>query len=154
MSEIREGGCICASLRYRTIGMPHNEFVCHCSFCQRASGSAFQIPACFLRDNVEFVAGTIGASRTSVQRARTCSQASVLRMMRNEGRMDGRRSAGPLGHMCRDVRYDPNWFNLSARIFTESVVKRMAFPPNVKVFRKHTVKEALPSRRCRSPSRT
>ena len=37
----REGGCQCGSIRYRLIGEPIELSVCHCTECQRQSGSAF-----------------------------------------------------------------------------------------------------------------
>lgn len=36
-----EGGCQCGRLRYRISKPPLTYYVCHCTFCQRQSGSAF-----------------------------------------------------------------------------------------------------------------
>ena len=41
MAEFREGGCQCAKVRYRVDGQPVAVGVCHCTECQRQSGSAF-----------------------------------------------------------------------------------------------------------------
>src|SRR5262245_65152510 len=41
MTEVREGGCQCARVRYRVEGEPVAVGVCHCTECQRQSGSAF-----------------------------------------------------------------------------------------------------------------
>lgn len=41
MSEEREGGCQCGSIRYQVSGPPLAISVCHCGECQRQSGSAF-----------------------------------------------------------------------------------------------------------------
>lgn len=40
MSKILEGGCLCGQIRY-TMPDPMIAAVCHCSHCQRQSGSAF-----------------------------------------------------------------------------------------------------------------
>ena len=40
MAEV-EGGCQCGSVRYRVSGEPIGVVVCHCTECQRQSGSAF-----------------------------------------------------------------------------------------------------------------
>ncbi len=40
-SKIREGGCQCGRVRYRVEGEPMAFGVCHCTECQRQSGSAF-----------------------------------------------------------------------------------------------------------------
>ena len=40
MAEIREGGCLCGTVRYRVKGNPVRASVCHCTFCKRRTGSA------------------------------------------------------------------------------------------------------------------
>lgn len=37
------GGCLCGKVRYRAIGDPVGNFICHCKNCQKQSGSAFSI---------------------------------------------------------------------------------------------------------------
>ncbi len=41
MSEVRPGGCQCGQIRYRIEGPPLAVVACHCTECQRQSGSAF-----------------------------------------------------------------------------------------------------------------
>jgi hypothetical protein len=36
-----EGGCLCGEIRYRIEGEPAAAMVCHCTHCQKQSGSAF-----------------------------------------------------------------------------------------------------------------
>lgn len=40
---MREGGCLCGALRFRTERDPSRTVVCHCTFCQRLTGSAFAV---------------------------------------------------------------------------------------------------------------
>ena len=47
MAEIHQGGCVCGDVRYRSIGKPVRTTVCHCSFCQRLTGSAFLVEPVF-----------------------------------------------------------------------------------------------------------
>ncbi len=35
------GGCQCGNIRYEVVGTPKQLVVCHCTDCQRQSGSAF-----------------------------------------------------------------------------------------------------------------
>jgi hypothetical protein len=52
-SELHEGGCICGLLRYAVRGNPTRITVCHCSWCQRRTGSAFGVGAVFPSDRHE-----------------------------------------------------------------------------------------------------
>lgn len=58
-SEIRgyEGGCTCRQLRYRMRSRPMFVHCCHCSWCQRETGSAFALNAMIEADRVELMAG-------------------------------------------------------------------------------------------------
>ncbi len=38
---VLEGGCQCEAIRYEVVGAPKRRVVCHCTDCQRQSGSAF-----------------------------------------------------------------------------------------------------------------
>lgn len=39
--SITEGGCLCGAVRYTIEGEPATALVCHCTHCQKQSGSAF-----------------------------------------------------------------------------------------------------------------
>jgi hypothetical protein len=41
MNQARQGGCQCGAVRYEVAGEPIVIGVCHCTECQRQSGSAF-----------------------------------------------------------------------------------------------------------------
>jgi hypothetical protein len=59
MSEIHEGGCACGAVRYRVKNAPFRTGVCHCTFCQRRTGSAFGIGVYFKQEDVEITHGTL-----------------------------------------------------------------------------------------------
>jgi hypothetical protein len=52
---IREGGCLCGKIRYRTIGEPESVSFCHCTMCRRASGSPVVPWATFPKRRVEWL---------------------------------------------------------------------------------------------------
>ncbi|MGO1117351.1 GFA family protein [Rhodovibrionaceae bacterium A322] len=45
--EKHEGGCLCGRIRYATLGQPSRVTVCHCRFCQKATGSAYMVEPIF-----------------------------------------------------------------------------------------------------------
>jgi hypothetical protein len=47
MTRFHEGGCLCGELRYTAFGDPMRVTVCHCTWCQRRTGSAFAVEALF-----------------------------------------------------------------------------------------------------------
>jgi hypothetical protein len=54
MSEQHEGGCVCGAVRYAVRGLPERVSMCHCTWCQRRTGSAFGTEAVFKPENVTF----------------------------------------------------------------------------------------------------
>lgn len=53
-----EGGCTCREIRYRLKTEPMFVHGCHCTWCQRETGSAFAINALIESDRVELIQGT------------------------------------------------------------------------------------------------
>lgn len=53
-----EGGCLCGTIRYAATALPQRVTVCHCRFCQRATGSAYLVEPIFGRDDFEITSGT------------------------------------------------------------------------------------------------
>jgi hypothetical protein len=51
--ETREGGCTCRHVRYRMTGKPLFVHACHCTWCQRETGTAFALNAMIEADRVE-----------------------------------------------------------------------------------------------------
>ncbi len=42
MSEVK-GGCLCGAIRYTLKTAPTKVIICHCTHCQKSSGSAFSV---------------------------------------------------------------------------------------------------------------
>jgi len=53
--NVHEGGCLCRAVRYRVKAEPVRTSACHCTSCQRRTGSAFGIGAYFRENDVEIV---------------------------------------------------------------------------------------------------
>jgi len=59
-----EGGCTCRSVRYRMTGKPLFVHCCHCTWCQRETGTAFALNAMIEADRVELLQGEVEAVNT------------------------------------------------------------------------------------------
>jgi hypothetical protein len=54
-SDFFDGGCTCGGVRYRLTSEPLFVHCCHCSWCQRETGSAFAVNALIEADRVELL---------------------------------------------------------------------------------------------------
>jgi hypothetical protein len=52
-----DGGCQCGNIRYQLRAKPQMLYVCHCSDCQKQSGSAFGMSLIMQSRQVEFIEG-------------------------------------------------------------------------------------------------
>lgn len=53
-----EGGCLCGATRFETTADPVRVTTCHCTFCQRATGSANMVEPLFDKPALRVVKGT------------------------------------------------------------------------------------------------
>lgn len=63
MNDIHRGSCVCGAIRYEISGEPLRVTVCHCTWCQRRTGSAFAVEPIFLRDQLHIVSDTVSKYR-------------------------------------------------------------------------------------------
>jgi hypothetical protein len=63
MAEQHEGGCVCDAVRYVTRGDPKRVSICHCTWCQRRTGSAFGVEAVFKLENVSIAGDALRTHR-------------------------------------------------------------------------------------------
>lgn len=54
-----EGGCTCRFVRYRMTGAPLFVHCCHCTWCQRETGTAFALNAMIEADRVQLLSGEV-----------------------------------------------------------------------------------------------
>jgi hypothetical protein len=52
-----EGGCQCAKLRYELSAAPLMLYACHCTNCQKQTGSAFVLSAAIVESSFKFTEG-------------------------------------------------------------------------------------------------
>jgi hypothetical protein len=56
--SIHAGGCLCGAVRYQTLADPLRVTVCHCRFCQRATGSAYMVEPIFRLEDLRVTSGS------------------------------------------------------------------------------------------------
>jgi hypothetical protein len=122
-SQTHEGGCLCGQVRYRTVAEPVRVTICHCTFCQRLTGSAFLVEPIFKKEDIVFsgIAPRVyhhqsdtSGKRVSINFCGRCGTTLYL---------DLERFPDILG-VCGGTFDDPNWFDRSSakcrHIFTRS----------------------------------
>jgi len=75
MTARTSGGCQCGHVRYELVGAPAGLVVCHCSGCQRQSGSAFGMSLDVAAEHFELRRGTLRTFEIDCDsgRRKTCS---------------------------------------------------------------------------------
>jgi len=128
-----EGSCTCRSVRYRMTSRPLFVNCCHCTWCQRETGSAFAINALIEADRVVLLRGAVDVVDTpsasgkgqKIARCPHCHIAvwsnyggagDTVRFVR-VGTLDGRDRLPPQVH-----------------IFTSTKQQWVVLPPRVPVF--------------------
>jgi hypothetical protein len=77
-----EGGCTCRAVRYRMTTAPMFVHCCHCTWCQRETGSAFALNAMIEADRVELLSGEIAqalipSASGKGQKVTRCAQCGI-----------------------------------------------------------------------------
>lgn len=57
----RTGGCQCGATRYKVTGEPKQVLACHCTDCQKQSGSAFGLVMVVEEDAFELTEGSVNS---------------------------------------------------------------------------------------------
>jgi len=114
--------------------------VCHCTDCERRTGSAFAVVAHFKDENVEITGGPLSAYEYRSDeshrwiRLEFCPRCDTTITLTAEQSPGGRTvSAGTFD--------DPSWLSIKRHVWTRSAVSWMVYPPGVEVFEKASLPE-------------
>jgi len=129
-SETFEGGCTCRHVRYRLTTRPLFVNCCHCTWCQRETGSAFAINALIEADRVELLAGELECVETPSnsgkgQKIWRCPKCRVAVWSNYAGAGDALRFVR-VGTLDEPARLPPN-----IHIFTTTKQPWVVFPPGM-----------------------
>lgn len=140
ISAVHEGGCVCGEMRYRTMADPVRVIICHCTFCQRVTGTAFLVEPIFKKDDVAFSGAT---TRAYHHRSDGSGKRVTLNFCGNCGTtlyLEFERFPLILG-LCGGTFDNPNWFDRRqgkcGHIFTRSAQNGVVLPTGIDTFTEH-----------------
>ena len=133
MTEGLEGGCLCGKVRFRTTQAPLRTFACHCTFCQRVTGSSYYAESMFPMNAVALNAGALSSyehisdgskKKVFVHFCPNCGTTISLTFERWPG----------IRGISRGCYDDPNAVEVSSHIWTQSSQTGTALPKGVECF--------------------
>lgn len=140
--ERHEGGCLCGAIRYETLTAPSRVTVCHCSFCQRATGAAYMVQPVFDDVDLRLLAGVprvydaVSAGSGKVIHVHFCADCGTKLWLSFE------RFPGKLG-LYAGTFDDPCWFDIppetSKHIFLGEARRDTVIPPGIPTFVAHVL---------------
>ena len=140
MDVVHEGGCLCGGVRYKTTAEPQRVTICHCTFCQRFTGTAFLVEPIFRTINVLFSGETLGIYHHESDRSNKRVTLNFCRICSTTLSLDFEQFPGILG-LCGGTFDDPNWFDRTQgkcrHIFTRSAQKGVLLPPGIDTYETH-----------------
>lgn len=135
MMDQLEGGCLCGRVRFRTTEAPMRTFACHCTFCQKVTGSSYFAESMYAKDAVLFNDGALSTyehiSDVSHQKVfvHFCPRCGTTVSL-TFGRWPDLRG---ISRGCLD---DPNAVTPTSHIWTRSAQTGTALPQDVACFAK------------------
>jgi len=133
MTEVvREGGCQCGAVRFRTRAEPVRVLACHCQTCKQRTGGPYGIGVYFNDSDVEFLQGEMktfefhSVASGRWLRNEFCSACGCTVTWTLEMRPGARGMA--VGNFD-----DADAFTVTAHVWTESARSDMRYPDTVDV---------------------
>jgi hypothetical protein len=133
MSTVLEGGCLCGKIRFRATQTPLRTLACHCTFCQRMTGSSFYAESLFPMEAVQFTAGEArkyehtsdgSGKKVYVEFCADCGSTVGLTFERWP----------ELRAISRGCYDNPNDVDITANIWTRSAQTSVALPSGIDCF--------------------
>ena len=138
--QTSKGGCLCGAVRYQVSKDPIRVTMCHCKFCQRATGGAFLVEPVFARGDFTITSGApatydhVSTGSGKIVKIHFCATCGTKLFLGFERFPD---VVGLYGGTFDD----PNWFERSAEntkhIFLDVAQKGTVIPAGINTFREH-----------------
>jgi hypothetical protein len=126
------GGCLCGAIRYRITSEPLTLYACHCTECQRRTGSAFALSMLVASSAVELTSGAPSPYHAAlpdgrVKRGKLCA-ACGTRLWGEPAKRPGVFVVQP------GTLDDTSWLKPVAHIWASEAQPWFAFPEGVRVY--------------------
>lgn len=128
---LQSGGCLCGAVRYEITQAPGLVYTCHCTHCQRATGSAFSIGV-VVADAAFFMTGSAlkpvprvadSGRRTTIWICRECGT-----WVGGGGKKPGEAAAGGFRSVRGGTLDDTSWLRPTVHFWTRSAQTWIALP--------------------------
>ncbi|GAB2583197.1 hypothetical protein GCM10027034_14160 [Ramlibacter solisilvae] len=133
MSNVLKGGCLCGKVRFTASQAPLRTLACHCTFCQRMTGTSFYAESIFPLDAVSF-------NEEELRRYEHLSDGSKKKVFVHFCPSCGT-TVGLTFERWPDIRAisrgcydDPNAVEVTSHIWTRSAQTGVALPAGVDCF--------------------
>lgn len=135
MSFVLDGGCLCGAVRFHVNQAPLRTLACHCTFCQRMTGSSFYANSVFPVEAVEFNDGEVrkyehtsdgSGKKVYVEFCPICGTTIGLTFERWPN----------LRAVSRGCYDNPNAVGIASNIWTRSAQSGVALPAEIDCFAK------------------
>ena len=137
------GGCICGNVKYETLNDPVRVTICHCKFCQRATGSAYMVEPIFRLEDLRI---TRGSTTTFLHRSQGSGKTNTIHFCAACGTklyLSFERFTDVCG-VYAGTFDDPNWFEIrpdnAKHIFLEVARHDTIIPPGIMVYEQHATR--------------
>lgn len=140
-----QGGCLCGGIRYAATSDPMRVTICHCRFCQRATGSAYLVEPIFTKSDFKVTSGRPKVYRQCSEGSgkmvdiHFCAECGTKLFLTFE------RFPGIVGAYGGTFD-DPNWFAPTAgnsrHIFLSVAQHGTVIPAGIKCFDQHSIDKA------------
>ncbi|MBC7437922.1 MAG: GFA family protein [Bdellovibrionales bacterium] len=133
MKPVLQGGCLCGKVRFTASRPPLRTLACHCTFCQKVTGSSFYAESLFEADAIEFNEGELrhyehrsdgSGKKVHVHFCPSCGTTLGLTFERWP-------EIRAISRGCYD---DPNAVEIGSHIWTRSAQTGVALPCEVDCF--------------------
>lgn len=134
MNEKITGGCLCRRVTYQIKSVPKLQLVCHCTSCQKQSGSAFSAAALVPKEDIKIE----GSTKTYIETADSGNQIKRMFCSNCGSSLYSEVAARPDAIVLQVGSIDNSkWFEPRVNFWTDRALSWVPINPDCKNFTKN-----------------